>query len=233
MSIDWQGVVTDFVATVGGGGVCVAAVAWLLRGVITGRLRVSSETEIERVKGALTRDLRTFEMQLKSNADGEIERLKSALQAAAIEHQVRFSKLHEKRAEVIADLYRLLVQAEMEGLRYMHQLGKVPDDPRGQDPPAVRKLLELDKFVDIHRIYLPQHVCDLLGELIAKIRTPVVHGVVYGDIDYAPSGIIAEKHEGFMKALEAFQGAIPKTRRTLEEEFRAMLGVSPANSPPA
>src|ERR1035437_8119475 len=98
MSIDWQGVVTDFVATDGGRGGCAAAVAWLLRGVITDRLRVSSETEIERAKGALTRDLRTFEMQLKSNADGEIELLKSALQAAAIEHQVRFSKLQIGRA---------------------------------------------------------------------------------------------------------------------------------------
>jgi hypothetical protein len=39
------------------------------------------------------------------NPDAEIERLKTSLQMTALEHQVRFSKLHEKRAKVIADLY--------------------------------------------------------------------------------------------------------------------------------
>jgi hypothetical protein len=226
-------VIVNLVATVGGGGVCVAAAAWLLKTVITDRLRVSSETEIGRVKSTLAPDLRTFEMQFKSNADVEIERLKSALQATALEHQVRFSKLHEKRAEVIADLYKLLVEAEREGLRYAYQHGKVPDDQKGQEPPAVRKLRDFDNFAELYQIYLPQHVCALLSDLSAKIRAPVVHGLVYGDIEYATPEIIAEKHEGFRKALSAFAGAIPEARRMLEEEFRTMLGVSPASSPPA
>ena len=99
---------------------------------------------------------------MKSSADVEIERLKTALQAAALEHQVRFSKLHEKRAEVLADLYKLLVEAEREALHYTYRLGKVPDDQKGQEPQAVKKLREFDSFGDIYRIYLPQHVCALL-----------------------------------------------------------------------
>ena len=153
--------------------------------MITDRLRVSSETEIERVKSALTRDLKAFEMQLKSNADVEIERLKSALQAAAIEHQIRFSKLHEKRAEVIADLYKLVVEAEREGLHYIHQLGKMQQGHQGQEPLAVKKLRDFDGFVDLHRVYLPQSICELLGEFSIKMREPVVHALVYGDIQYA------------------------------------------------
>jgi len=63
--------------------------------------------------------------------------------------------------------------------------------------------------------------------------TAVAHSLAYGDIEYAPPAVIAEKHEGFMKAFAAFKGAIPETRRMLEEEFRTMLGVSPPSSPPA
>src|SRR5947208_2204142 len=59
----------------------------------------------------LTKDVEKFKAELKANADVSIERLKSALQMAAVEHQVRFSKLHEKRALVVADLYELFVTA--------------------------------------------------------------------------------------------------------------------------
>lgn len=41
----------------------------------------------------------------------DIEKFKADLHVAAIEHEVRFSKLHEKRAEVLAELYKLLVAA--------------------------------------------------------------------------------------------------------------------------
>jgi hypothetical protein len=53
----------------------------------------------------LTKDIEKFKSQLKADADVSIERLKSTLQMTALEHQVRFSKLHEKRALVVADLY--------------------------------------------------------------------------------------------------------------------------------
>ncbi len=41
----------------------------------------------------------------------DLEKFKADLQQAGIEHQILFSKLHEKRATVIAELYKLLVEA--------------------------------------------------------------------------------------------------------------------------
>ncbi len=41
----------------------------------------------------------------------DIEKFKAALHQAGIEHQVRFSKLHERRAEVLAEVYKLLAEA--------------------------------------------------------------------------------------------------------------------------
>lgn len=43
----------------------------------------------------LTRDTKKFESDLKAKSDAEIERLKNQLQIRSIEHQVRFSRLHE------------------------------------------------------------------------------------------------------------------------------------------
>ena len=41
----------------------------------------------------------------------DIEKFKADLQLAAVEHQVRFTKLHERRTEILVELYELLVQA--------------------------------------------------------------------------------------------------------------------------
>ena len=41
----------------------------------------------------------------------DLKKFKASLQQAGIEHQIRFSKLHEKRATVLAELYKLLVEA--------------------------------------------------------------------------------------------------------------------------
>ena len=42
-----------------------------------------------------------------------LRRFEDRLRRAAFEHEVRFSRLHEKRAEVIADLYALLAKASI------------------------------------------------------------------------------------------------------------------------
>lgn len=62
------------------------------------------------IEKMLAKDLERFRASLNSEANSTIERLKHELQLVSLEHQVRFSKLHEKRAEVIAELYGLLVE---------------------------------------------------------------------------------------------------------------------------
>jgi len=73
-----------------GGTVILGVAAWLIKTALTSKL--TQETE-------------AFKARLKADGDAEIEKLKHSLEKVAVEHQVRFSKLHEKRAEIIADLY--------------------------------------------------------------------------------------------------------------------------------
>src|SRR5215469_2717812 len=95
MHIYWQQIIATVLATVGGGSVALAAAAWLTKTLVSNRLALDAEK---------------FKIEIKANADAEIERLKNSLQMAALEHQVRFSKLHEKRADVIREVYERLVE---------------------------------------------------------------------------------------------------------------------------
>jgi hypothetical protein len=56
----------------------------------------------------LARDTLRIETELKANSAAELEKLRSTLAVAAAERHVRFSKLHERRAEAVAETYGLL-----------------------------------------------------------------------------------------------------------------------------
>jgi LPS O-antigen subunit length determinant protein (WzzB/FepE family) len=60
------------------------------------------------IKAEYDNQLEILKAKLKSESDVEVERLRSQLSIAAAERQFRFSKLHEKRADAIAEVYALL-----------------------------------------------------------------------------------------------------------------------------
>src|SRR5437660_9069332 len=96
----WQVLLT----TLGGGSAILAAAAWLIRTALN---------------HALDRDTEAFKARLKADADIETEKLRSSLQMVAYEHQIRFSNLHAKRAEVIAEIYCQMVEVEQHGQRFV------------------------------------------------------------------------------------------------------------------
>lgn len=188
----------------------------------------------------LTKDIKKFETELKASADcqlehlkyelkakgdASIEQLKSALQVASTERQIRFSNLHAKRAEVIAAVYRRAVDVERDGRVYIYKFGQVTENEQGEAP-AIAALREFDIFVDQNRIYLSDQICQLLAGFSSLLNPPLVHALVYGRIENPTPETLNESHQGFKKAIEAFQKDIPAARGELEREFRDILGVS-------
>ena len=136
----------------------MAAVGWLIKTLVSQRL--TKEADAFRAKLQSSAD--QFKIQLQSSADVEIERLKASLQQVATEHQIRFAKLHEKRALFIAELHNLLVEAPAHAGQFIFQ--NVRDQDEAEK--ATRKVLELYRFINIHRIYFPDSVCGLLDKSV-------------------------------------------------------------------
>ena len=212
MPINWQSVISTLLVTVGGGGVALAAAAWLTKAVVTNRL---------------TRDVERFTTEVRAKADAEIERLKSTLQMAALEHQVRFSKLHETRAEIIAKLYALLVELQYAGQRYVlvggYESEKLKRDDEFSKTSA--KVNEVFLFIEEHQIYLSDDVCTLLAEFVNTINRAVNGVWIYAKYQGGPANFLQEQGKVLMGAAEAFEGRIPMVRKALRDEFRKLLGV--------
>lgn len=202
----WQSI---FLA-IGGNAAMLVAIAWLAR---------SLGSQL------LSKDIETFKARLTSATSEASERLKHQLQLVAHEHQVRFSKLHERRAEVITALYELLVEAQWAGQSFVSVVEWTGEPPKQEKYViAMNKFAEFFRAFDKNRIFLPEPICQQLDDFFKEMRTRVVHFGVYIQTDqYAPEHVITQKHEIWSSSSEYFETELPAARKSLENELRSML----------
>jgi hypothetical protein len=182
MSINWQDVIT----ALGGDAVLLAAAAWLIKALVSHRLTQDAESFKIQLQAHADQELEAFRIGLQANANTEIERLKSALQMTADERRVRFSKLHEERAKVIADIYGRALKTFQNGRQFALADGFTRDGNKQQQATinANKGLWEFYLFVERHRIYLPEQTCALLNTFVESMRKHVVTVGIYGSIEY-------------------------------------------------
>lgn len=228
MTINWQEVIVTVFTTIGGGAVLLGAGAYLIKTALTQRLLLDAEG---------------FKSQLKASSDAEIERLKVSLQMSALEHEVRFSKLHEKRADVIAELHRQLVELSMLAHQYATEergffsgdggfFGTTTFKPMGE-PDSPSDLLGKEKAI-AHSHEVAEKANQKSGELrrflaFHKIYLPADIDDLFGEFWRAAQANftnLAHESRRDKRAYEfdAFQNAIYKAEVALEREFRKLLG---------
>lgn len=181
----------------------------------------------------LARDSRRFEIELQGKADVAIENLKSELQIKSLEHQVRFSRLHEKRAEVIAELHGLLVLMLWESELFLSPIiwAGSPDEKTKYNR-AMEHLESLCRYFGEYRIYLPPPVCEALEKIIKEVRSQIIGLGVWVNYDQEglPDHASKQKHEALMAGWNVMKHEIPKAQARLEDEFRSLLGERPRSS---
>ena len=175
----------------------------------------------------IQRDSKQFEIELKAKADSAIEHLRNDLQIQTIEHQVRFSRLHEKQATVIAELNGLLVEALWESESFLSPMEWAGEPNKlEKHKVAMNKLVDLYRYFDKHRIYLPELLCEALELLITQVRSHVINFGTYlaWDDGALQDHTRKEKHEAWMEGWNAIKNQVPTARKKLEDEFRSLLG---------
>ena len=131
---------------------------------------------------------------VKSRFDGfvqeRLEKVRSIMLRETTEHQIRFSHLHQKRAEVLATAYQQLLELHSSAAALTSVL-ETPDmgtkEQRGERLNAAYR--EVFSYIPLHMIYLPeltakktQNFMDLIRENVIKFNIFVA--VERGDINY-------------------------------------------------
>jgi hypothetical protein len=90
----------------------------------------------------LSRDLQDF----KTKNDIEIERLKTELKRVAFEHETRYARLHERRAEALEELFKRLVKANR-AVSARFRTGHFAGEP-SLDEQSVQAAEAANQFID-------------------------------------------------------------------------------------
>lgn len=179
----------------------------------------------------LDRNLRRFEDNLKAAANERMAAMTHGLEIAKLEHQIRFSNLHERRAGVIAEVYQLLVK--------VHAASAIFTSPvswNGQ-PSKETQLRQARSdvhafyvFFDQNKIWLPASVCDQIEKLVKDIHSAVETLGVYEPMierESAPLHVRKDHAEQLKRASVQFSDEIPMAKELLEVELRRLLGDAP------
>ena len=157
---------------------------------------------------------------------------KSELQRIAIEHSIRFQKLHSERGEVIKDLYAKLALLDDQlysTLRFFQQTG---------EPSLTEKVQRLGNlFNDLREYFLPRRifftvdVCRLVDEILDVAKGIFFEITTYQVDPKHPENafnreVLKERHEFWEKARSTHKNQFAELKGKLEGQFRALLGIA-------
>jgi len=211
-----------------GAGLTVLVLRTWLSERIKGSIKNEYDRDIEAFRAQLKSEydekLETHKAQLKGQSDLEIEQLKSRLNIAAAQQQVRFSRLYEKRAEVIAEVYASLntfLGAVSEYTAIFEPAGIPPREER-----AKRAVDALNSYMVLYRdrkIFIPRQTTIKLDQIQSEIRGAFIE--FQWGVDYASR---ANRQGGdtdkWMKVSKTLEGVSKLALIELEDDFRRLLG---------
>jgi hypothetical protein len=214
-------ITASIILSLGGGGGIVFALSSYL-----------GKTWADRALENLRHEHAALNLELTHKLDLVTQQAKTLLQMRATEHQVRFAKLHEKRAEVIAELYALFVTAYWDLQRY-HQWFTFEGGPT-QDEQATsawRSLSQAYIFFEKNRIYLSDSLSGTLDKFFERGKSLTFRVQFFESIPDKTPETTRLHLDARKQGLDALTTELPEMKQRLDAEFKKLL--EPAEPPPA
>jgi hypothetical protein len=203
------------IGSLGGGAVLVFAFSsWLGK--------VWAERIAERERAAFARELEA----LRHTFTEELERQKSELERQSFEHQTRFTWYHQKKAELIAEIYKSMTHA-IEYVKEMVSPMQMGDEAsrkqRAEETIALYNELAIEYYGK--KIFLEKRICDKVESILNTIKTAITDW----RLSQSPGFGGASGVRLWDKAFKSMVNEIPPLLTELEAEFRTMLSsIGPA-----
>jgi hypothetical protein len=172
------------------------------------------------------RKLEEHKARLKYESDTEIERLKSALQIAAAERNVRHSWVFEETAKTIATTYSKLLamkEAADEYTSLMEPTGQMRQERAEKYKELTQDFL---KYYLPNKIYIPKDT----AEKIRIFHNTLHAGVLRYSMAMAESGSQYRNPDTYGKLFTDFfkiSDEVPKLLEALEDDFQKIFGIMP------
>lgn len=197
--------------SIGGSAVLFAVVGWLVKSIIS---------------QFLEKDFERFKLNLQTSAQMELEKFKAELARSAYEHQITFGKLHEKRAEIIADLYAKIVDLQDSVEVFVRNVLGVTSDKNKENLRIIWRAA--DSFKECYRknkIFFSEDMCGLIEDLNNNLSSPVSELSMHLEM-VENNDQLKPVYQAWEKAEQKIADTVSIIRREIESEFRKVLGVT-------
>ncbi len=157
--------------------------------------------------------------------DRNLEDFKSELRAEAFEHETRFARFHETRADVVTELYRLIaiaheriVAAAPPKLRAPKIKG-MPETPDTLGRQAFEAYRAFESYWNRNRLVLTREQARMVDEIGQTMRSASLLASFMRS-----EGISKEFKEGKKEEFAELMDQLSAQKDALEDSFREMLG---------
>lgn len=190
----------------------------------------------------LSKDLETHRAKLASESAIQVEQLRGQLERVATEHQVRFSRAHEKRTFLIATIYSHIerIHAPLRQWHLFQQVMKDIKDVEGEQAPLSEQdkasrqrraaelaakarpaVAELEAFYRPRAIWLGRDLCAHIDALIDSLNILLL----MLDAEARGAPMTEQGKDNSYELATNFSNVAAATRAALEDRFRAVLGI--------
>jgi hypothetical protein len=173
------------------------------------------------LKSRLDKDLERYKSDLKSILDKDIEKFKSELAIQQVQFQTRFSLIHQKRAEVLGELYSRLDSFDRAFADLIAPLQYVGDiSLQDKKTATCTKGNEFIEYYSAKKIYLDESLCNQIEEIQKILKDAWVA------FDISQRGKSDQEDKTGLRKLSSklVEEKLPPLKKQLEERFRKELG---------
>lgn len=185
------------------------------------------------LQNLLTKDLAEHRVRLESDNRRAAQAFEHELSMTAREHDIRFGKLHERRAETIAKLYEFLALTSEKGAAYSSPFGYSSDPPKLEQFIAFASAYnDAATFFYTRKLFLPEQTCERVEELFRGMKEHPSKMKMYMSMadQHSSSNMELKKLDAWNEAWKYFQEDFKPAMATLESDFRSLLGDLPARA---
>lgn len=178
----------------------------------------------------------------------DLEKFKSDLKLLTIEHQIKYSRLHSERAEILKNIYQKIVelQSTVNQIIYIRKTFPRTEDrvQQLQNLAEEFKLLtervkEFSAYFELNKLFFNEVLCQLIDNLLERfwniyrlmnIVPPIPDHPIYKAHNFSLEDFFVSENKEAISFLDMNNEEIPKLKQELENQFRNLMGVTTHNT---
>ena len=182
------------------------------------------------VSHVLSKNVEAYKAKLKAESEVEVEKLRNSLRQIAYEHEVVFSQLHMQRMDAILELHSELLEIEnaVENVVTPHQGAEFHQVRHENAKSAAVKAIAFYKLFERKKLFLDETLSAKMDAFVTELYrfnlkfTLEMNMATTSD----PSSRYGNEFEVWDKNWKSFEGQLKPVLRSLENQFRLLLGVN-------